>query len=101
MANTFGDAMLDMLKTHPFTSVTVVVGAQNGYGFEFQKAGGLRGFVGEEQAVIEETSVLVKSGDFTGLQADVSTTVDGTSYVIRRVEDVDDGHVIRLVLAEA
>jgi hypothetical protein len=90
MANTFGDVFLDMLKTHPFTSVPITFAAQTGYGF-----------VGDMAAVIEETSVLVKYGDFTSLQQDSAITVDGTTYQIRRVENADDAHTIRLVLADA
>ena len=101
MANTFGDAHLDMVKTYPGTSVPITYGAQTGYGFSFDRGGNPQGFVGDFAAVIEETSVLVKYGDFTSLQQDTAITVDGTSYQIRRVEDTDDAHVIRLVLADA
>lgn len=101
MANTFGDAMLDMLKTHPFTSVPVVYGAVNGYGFEFVRAGQSQQFVGEYSAVVEETSVLVKYGDFAGLVQNAAITVDGTAYKIVRVNDVDDAHLIRITLTDA
>lgn len=101
MANTFGDAFLTMLTTHPFTSVAITFGAQTGYGFEFVRGGSARGFL-DGQAIIEETSVLVKVGDFTGLQQGGTITVDGTAgYEISRVEDVDDAHVVRLVLRDA
>jgi hypothetical protein len=101
MANTFGDVFLDMLKTHPFTSVPITFAAQTGYGFEFVRGATAQGFVGDMAAVIEETSVLVKYGDFTSLQQDSAITVDGTTYQIRRVENADDAHTIRLVLADA
>lgn len=101
MPNTFGDAHLDMVKTYPGTSVTVVYGATNGYGFDFVRGGSVRGFTGDMSAIVEETSVMVKYGDFSSLQQDTAITVDGTSYQIRRVEDVDDAHLVRLVLADA
>jgi hypothetical protein len=101
MANTFGDTHLDMLKVHPFTSVPVVYGAVNGYGFDFVRGTNVRVFAGDAEGMVEETSVCVKYGDFSALQQDGSITVDSTTYQIRRVEDIDDGHVIRLVLADA
>lgn len=101
MANTFGDAHLNMVKTYPGTSVPIVYGAQNGYGFEFVRGSQVRTLVGDFGEVAEETSVLVKYGDFTGLQQDSAITVDGTAYQIRRVEDVDDSHLVRITLADA
>ena len=101
MPNTFGDAMLDMLKTHPFTSVSITFGAQTGYGFEFVRGGSARSYGEQFAAIVDETSVLVKYNDFTGLQQDAAITVDGTAFQIRRVEEVDDAHVRRLVLADA
>lgn len=101
MPNTFGDAHLTMVKTHPGLSVPVVYGATNGYGFSFDRGSGVRGFVGDVSAIVEETSVLVMYGDFSALQQDTAITVDGTAYQIRRVEDTDDAHVIRIVLADA
>lgn len=101
MANTFGDVYLDLLKTHPFTSVTITFGVQTGYGFEFVRGSQVRSYGDSFSAVVDETSVLVKYGDFTGLQQDATITVDSTSYQIRRVEDTDDAHVKRLVLADA
>lgn len=100
MANTFGDSDLDMIKVDPFSSVPIIYGAETGYGFDFTRGSGVRGFVGELSAVIEETSVSVKYGDFTSLQQGAAITVDGTAYEIRRVEDVDDAHVIRIVLVD-
>jgi hypothetical protein len=101
MPNTFGDAHLDMVKTFPGTSVPVVYGATNGYGFEFVRGSNVRSYGDQFGAVVEETSVLVKYGDFSSLQQDTAITVDGTTYQIRRVEDVDDAHLVRLVLADA
>lgn len=101
MANTFGDAMLDMLKLHPFTSVAITFGAQSGYGFEFVRGGSVRSYGEQFSAIGDETSVLVKYNDFTELQQDAAISVDGTSFQIRRVEEVDDAHIRRLVLADA
>lgn len=99
MANTFGDAHLNMVKVHPGLSVPITYLGQTGYGFSFDRGSGSQGFVGDYAAVISETSVLVKRGDFTGLKQDQDIKVDGTTYQIRRVEDVDDAHVVRVVLA--
>lgn len=101
MPNTFGDAHLDMVKTYPGCSVTVAYGATNGYGFEFLRGSQVRSLVEDFGAVIEETSVLVKYGDFASLQQETAITVDGTPFQIRRVEDVDDAHMVKLVLADA
>jgi len=101
MANTFGDVFLDLLKVHPFTSVPITYGAQTGFGFDFTRGAGVRSFAGDTQAIVEETGVSVKYGDFTNLQQDQTITVDSTSYQIRRVENTDDAHVIRITLADA
>lgn len=104
MPNTFGDAHLTMVKTYPGCSVAVTlntVPAQTGYGFEFLRGSQVRTLVGDFSEVAEETSVLVKVGDFTGLKQGVTIDVDGTAvYEIRRVVDVDDAHLVRLVLAD-
>lgn len=101
MPNTFGDADLDAMKNDPCISVVVVYGAVTGVGFDFVRGSQVRNLVGDFAAVAEETSVLVKKGDFSGLQADATITVDGTTYRIGRVEDVDDAHVERLTLVDA
>ena len=101
MANTFGDVYLDMVKVHPFTSVPITYGAQTGYGFDFTRGAGVRSFAGDTQAIVEETGVSVKYGDFTGLKQPDTITVDGTQFAIGRVEDQDDAHVIRITLVDA